>query len=223
MSPKIIIIGGGSHARVLYEILCMQKKVKCLGYTDHKKISWDLPYLGTDDVLKEDISKDVLLVNGIGSIHIPTLRKTIFEKLKHMGFHFLSVFHPSAILSPSAHFSEGVQVLAGVVVSTEASIGKNVILNTSSSIDHHNKIGAHTHIAPGVTLSGGVTIGETCHIGTGATVIQNITIGNKCLIGAGSLVIRDISDKLEVMGVPATKVANAGGAERESPFLRHPR
>ena len=48
------------------------------------------------------------------------------------------------------------------------SIGANSIVNTRASVDHDCRIGETVHIAPGVTLSGAVTIGDGTHIGTGA-------------------------------------------------------
>ena len=51
------------------------------------------------------------------------------------------------------------------------------------------------HIAPGVTLSGTVTVGDRTHIGTGATVIQGITIGPDSVIAAGAAVYRDLPAK----------------------------
>ena len=82
-------------------------------------------------------------------------------------------------------------------------IGENAIINTQSSVDHDCCIGAHTHLSPGVTLSGGVHIGACSHVGTGANVIQNVLIGRTCLVGAGSLVIHNVQDEQCVVGVPA--------------------
>ena len=59
------------------------------------------------------------------------------------------------------------------------------------------------HIAPGVTISGGVTIDDCTHIGTGATVIQGVHIGSHVLIGAGAVVVKDIPDNCKAYGVPA--------------------
>jgi acetyltransferase-like isoleucine patch superfamily enzyme len=70
-------------------------------------------------------------------------------------------------------------------------------------VDHDCIIGDHAHIAPGVTLSGGVIVGERTHIGTGATVIQGIHIGESSLVGAGALILKDVPQSVTVMGVPA--------------------
>jgi len=46
------------------------------------------------------------------------------------------------------------------------------MINTKSSIDHDCIIKNHTHVEPGVTLSGGVEIGNNILIGACATIIQ---------------------------------------------------
>ena len=61
----------------------------------------------------------------------------------------------------------------------------------------------HCHLSPGVTLSGGVLVGDRTHIGTKAAVIQGIKIGSNCLIAAGSVVVNDMSSNTRVKGVPA--------------------
>jgi carbonic anhydrase/acetyltransferase-like protein (isoleucine patch superfamily) len=55
----------------------------------------------------------------------------------------------------------------------------------------------------GVTISGGVTVGDCSHIGTGATIVQGIAVGRNCTIGSGAVVIRDVLDGTTVVGVPA--------------------
>jgi acetyltransferase-like isoleucine patch superfamily enzyme len=82
-------------------------------------------------------------------------------------------------------------------------VGHNSIINTRASVDHDCVIGAHVHLAPGVTLSGGVTVGEGTHIGTGAVVIQGMTIGPRAIVGAGAVVVADVPAGAVVLGVPA--------------------
>jgi UDP-perosamine 4-acetyltransferase len=79
-------------------------------------------------------------------------------------------------------------------------------VNTSSSIDHDCRIGAHVHVAPGVTLSGGVEVGDGTHIGTGACVIQRIRIASHCFVAAGAVVVRDVAMNAKVAGVPAREL-----------------
>ena len=206
MSKKIIIIGGGRHAQVIRSIMAINDDFECLGYTDVETRNLNIPYLGDDSCIKNYSPKEILLINGIGSVDLPSKRQCLYERFKKLGYTFHSMIHPRAVISSEVELAEGVQIMAGVVINCGTIIEENVVLNTSSSIDHDCQIGAHSHIAPGVTLSGQVTIGEGCHIGTGATVIQGIHVGNHSLVGAGSVVISDIGSNSKVLGNPARMV-----------------
>jgi UDP-perosamine 4-acetyltransferase len=101
---------------------------------------------------------------------------------------------------------EGVQIMAGTVVQPGSKIGDNTILNTRSSVDHDCEIGAHVHIAPGVTLSGGVRVHDDAHIGAGAVLIQGVEVGASSLVAAGSVVIHAVPANTRVAGMPARKL-----------------
>ncbi|MCK5214125.1 MAG: acetyltransferase [Candidatus Omnitrophica bacterium] len=188
MSKKIIIIGGGGHARVLLDIIQLNS-CEVAGYLDaEEKENMKISYLGKDDKIMEYAPDTVALVNGIGSVKRTEKRQQIFEKFKGIGYHFHAVIHPQAILSKDIQLGEGVQVIAGVVINVGAKIGDNVIINTRASIDHDCVVGAHTHIAPGVAVSGCVSIGQGCHVGTGVNIIQGIVLGDGVLVAAGETI-----------------------------------
>ncbi|MDD3296578.1 MAG: acetyltransferase [Candidatus Omnitrophica bacterium] len=201
---KVIILGGGGHARSLKEALDICGQFNIIGFTDLKPVDIKgLIYLGNDSAIKGYSPQEIFLVNGIGSVTQPYKRRKIYDKFKSQGYNFLSVIHPKAIVSLESQLSEGVEVMAGVVINTGVVLGENVIINTSAVIDHDCRIGAHTHISPGVTLSGGVRIGDCSHIGSGATVIQGVNIGDEVIVGAGGVVVNDIPSKVTVVGIPA--------------------
>lgn len=97
-------------------------------------------------------------------------------------------------------------ICAGVVVNTGSVIGADVILNTGCTVDHHNRIGDHAHIAPGVHMGGEVEVGEGALVGIGATVMPRKRIGAWSVVGAGTLVTRDVPDGVVVVGAPARVV-----------------
>ncbi len=198
-NKPVILLGAGGHAKVLLDIL-LEQNVEILGIAEKegKNKLTDLcgvSVIGADsDVLNYSPDK-IELVNGIGSIGSTALRQKIYEYFKRQGYRFRQVVHSSAIISQRAELSEGVQVMAGAVVNIGTRIGENSIVNTKASVDHDCIIGAHVHIAPGVTLSGGVTVEDGSHIGTGATVVQGVAIGEYAFIEAGGIVVRNLGDK----------------------------
>lgn len=205
-SKPVIIIGAGDHAKVLLDIL-LDQNINVIGLTD-KNISkgtliYGVSVIGDDSEILKYKSNEIELVNGIGSIGNTSLRQKVFVSLKEKGYVFKTVIHSSVIISKRAKIGEGVQLLAGSIINTEAEIGDNTIINTKSSIDHGCVIGKHCHIAPGCTFSGCVNVGDGSHVGTGTSIIQGINIGENVLIGAGSIVIHDVSDNEKAFGVPA--------------------
>jgi UDP-perosamine 4-acetyltransferase len=205
-APPHIVIGGGGHARVLIKAL-QHLGATIIGVTDSNpalrgtRIA-GVPVLGPDEALR-DQSRDVLLVNGLGSVKSMSARQATYDRLSAQGFKFATIVHPSAICEDDVVLGEGVQVMAGVVLQTGCAIGPNTIVNTRATIDHDSRIGAHCHVAPGAVLSGAVTVGDRTHIGAGASVIQGIEIGSDCLVAAGSAVVDFVAQGTAVAGVPA--------------------
>ncbi len=198
------MIGNGGHAAVLTEMLLAQN-IEIVGFTAPKmeKNRFGLCYLGDDSIIFQYPPDDIMLVLGLGTVGVTSIRMNIFNQFYDKGYSFYSVVHESAIISRSVHMGNGVQIMPGVILQSFVYIGDNTIINTRSSIDHDCHIGSHCHISPGVTLSGGINIDDSVHVGAGATVIQNINIGSQSIIGAGSVVVKDIPKNSIVKGVPA--------------------
>ncbi len=203
----VIIIGSGGHARVVLDTLIAAGR-QVLFLTDsnaaaHGSQIYGHTIKGPDDAILQLAPDSVELAIGVGSVGSPTLRKKIYDRFHALGYRFATVVHPSAVISAQASLAPGVQIMAGVVIQPGAKIGTNTILNTRASIDHDCDIAAHCHIAPGVTLSGTVILGQLTHIGTGSTVIQSVAIGSGVVIGAGSVVLKPIPDGCKAWGIPA--------------------
>ena len=198
---KIIIVGAGGHARVIFDLL-NQQKIDIHAIIDPSRdidyLSKNFPnskYFKHDDEILNDDPSEIMLINGLGSIpNDGSKRKKVFYKFSEKGFKFLSIVSEQAIISPSVKLSEGAQVMSGAIIQSGVFIGLNSIVNTGAVVDHDCIIGDHTHIAPGAVLSGKVTTGESVHIGTNASVIQSVKLGSFVVVGAGSSVTRNLED-----------------------------
>lgn len=210
MNRPVIVVGAGGHAKVVVDTL-LASSVKILGLTDNNPekqgtFILGIPIIGTDEVIPQYTPEEIFLVNGLGSIGLPTVRTQIFHQFKQLGYSFKTIIHPSAIVSSNVTVEEGAQIMAGAIIQPGCQIGINSIINTGCSVDHDCLIGSHVHLTPGVILSGSVHIREGAHIGTGAVVIQGIQIGSKCIVGAGAVVIKNVAENRKVIGVPAREV-----------------
>ena len=135
-------------------------------------------------------------------------RQRLFETLRSQGEYFVIARHPSAVIAPDVRIGPGSMICAGVVVNPSSVIGANVILNTGCTVDHHNRIGNHVHIAPGVHLGGDVSIGEGTLVGIGATVMPQRQVGDWSIVSAGALVHADLLDRVVAAGMPARVIRN---------------
>lgn len=201
MPKPVLLIGSGGHASVLLEIL-QEQGAEILAYVDPRASMSagfaQLRHLTCDEEVQRYAPDAVELVLGLGSLPGNDLRKRVFDRFKAMGYRFRTLVASSAVVSPSAVLDEGVQVLHGGIVSANAHIGRNTIINTRASIDHDCQLGADNHVAPGAVLCGAVKTGTGVHVGTAAGVIQSIQIGNNVTVGAGATVTRDVPDDMVV-------------------------
>lgn len=205
---RIVILGGGGHARVLIDLIRVVNEYEIAGILDSRLNKEDtiagIPIVGGDDMLHGLFSDGITLACiGVGSVGDNSIRKRLYEKVKQVGFAVPCLVHPKAVTSDGSRICEGVQVMAGTVIQSNAFIGENSIINSGAIVDHDCVVGKHVHISPGAVLSGGVILGERVFIGAGATVIQGVKIGSNALVSAGAVVIRDVPDGAKVMGVPA--------------------
>lgn len=203
----VIVVGAGGHAIVLIEVLRKLGR-HVLSITDSSanlqgQTIGGIKIEGSDEIVLEHDPSHVELANAIGSIGVPETRRRIFMKFASKGYRFATIVHPSAIVSPSAKLAQGAQVMAGATIQSRAIIGANAIINTNASIDHDCAIGMHTHIAPGVILSGNVSVGQCCHIGTAASVIQSVSLGAYSFAAAGAVITKDVPRNAAVRGLPA--------------------
>jgi len=218
MSRKIVIIGGGGHAKVLTDILKHQKIDIYAVFSpkiDHDSALFEgLKILLNDDEIYKFKPKEICLINGIGSIPGNALREEIFQKFRKDQYDFLTIKSDFSLISDYCNIGMGVQIMSGAAINADTKIGENSIINTGAVIEHDCVLGASNHIAPGAMLSGGVSTGSSVHIGTGAVVIQGVTIGKNSIIGAGAVVTSNIPANQIVYPSRSTKM--------KSPYSRTP-
>jgi len=196
-----LIYGGGRHSRVVISIL-EKMGIQIAGIFDTnnslKKIK-KIPVLGHYDA---QIDSNCKLVIAIGDNNI---RKKISQEIQHpIG----TIIDPDAMISEEVSIGEGTQIITSSTINVGTKIGKHCIINTNSSVDHDCKIYDFVHIAPGVTICGGVSVGKSTLVGAGTTILPNVNVGENVIIGAGSLVNKDIPDNSRVLGSPAKIIEN---------------
>jgi sugar O-acyltransferase (sialic acid O-acetyltransferase NeuD family) len=204
-----VLLGGGGHAKVLIECIEAEGKVEPYAILDADQTRWHtevlgVPIVGGDQLLQSlSIEGCRYFAVGVGMAQNWQMRQRLYELGLSCNMEPLTIRHPQAICSKWTEIGPGSQFLPLSVVNPGTIIGKNVILNTGSIIEHDCILGDHVHVAPGALLAGNVRVGDGTHIGIGATVKQGVSIAEGAVVGAGAVVVKDVLPGAVVIGVPA--------------------
>jgi sugar O-acyltransferase (sialic acid O-acetyltransferase NeuD family) len=163
----------------------------------------DLPILGDQTWLAKQ--SEVAVVVAIGNTAV---RRRVVRSIEAACSvpRFATLIHPQSWIGRRVQIGEGAIICAGTSVTTDIVIGQNVILNLHCTVGHDACVKDFVTAAPGVHISGAVTVGEGCDLGTGAVVIQGVEVGPWSIIGAGAVVVRALPANVTAVGAPARAI-----------------
>ncbi len=201
----IVLIGYSGHAFVVVDAI-LKSNFKIAGYCETSEKSYNpfqLKYLGneSEDECKNSLI-DAPLVIAIGDNKV---REKVTQSLSNCKG-FTTVIHPNAIIANNVTIGPGSMIMASCTINTLSNVGRGVICNTGSIIEHEATIGDFAHIAPGAVLAGNVTVGKRTFVGANAVIKQGVKIGDDVMIGAGAVVILDVPNGMVVVGNPAKQI-----------------
>ena len=203
---RLILIGGGEHARVVAEAAAAMGGMELVGFVDPEPCdetvrSLGVRRLGDDSALRQHPGAwGVIGIAGLGSL---VARRRIVERLSPALEGWATIIHPGAWVSPTAGVEHGAVIMAGAVIQTGARVGAHCVVNSGAIVEHDVELGAFSHAAPAAVLGGGARVGEGTYLGMGAAVRDHVTIGAEALIGMGAVVVTDVAPGCRVLGVPA--------------------
>jgi UDP-perosamine 4-acetyltransferase len=213
---KVLIIGAGGHARVVYEILDTDPNADLVAFVDNTPRGSDEEIMGVSVIGPHSVV-DEYIESGARGVCIAVgdneIRSRHYEKFtEKKGLTPINAVHDNAHVSPNASIGHGIVIQSSAEVMTNAVIGDNSIVNTGSIVEHETTIGDHTHVGPGTTVAGRVDIEDRVHIGMGCDIKEHVHIGENAVVGAGSVVLDDVPAGTMVAGSPA-EVKREAGAE----------
>ncbi|MDF0727767.1 acetyltransferase [Cytobacillus sp. S13-E01] len=199
---KVVLIGNGGHSKVIQDIIRSINELELLAILDDKydgEMIINGKVYAPISFLERLLEKGTKVVVAIGS---NVIRQSIVQKMNLNMESYLTLIHPSAVISTSAVIGYGTVIMPNAVINSDTTIGDQCIINTGAIIEHDNAIGDYSHVSPNATLTGNVRILEGVHIGASATIIPGIEIGEWSVIGAGSTVIKNIPPSTKAVGSP---------------------
>jgi UDP-perosamine 4-acetyltransferase len=201
---RIVIVGAGGHAKVIIEILeeCGRFEIAgCTSADAGQRELLDIPVLGDDSILPG--LREAGVHCAFVALGDNRARWKKAQELAEMGFTLVNAVSPRAIVSRRAILGRGVAVMPGAVINVLTRIEDGAIVNTGATVDHECHLGGFSHVGPGSSLAGCVSVAEGAFLGAGTCVVPGVSIGSWSVIGAGSVVISDIGEFVTAVGAPA--------------------
>lgn len=194
------IIGAGGFGREIYWSLSLDERIDTVFFVDDEY--WD----GVDEKVlplsKFDPNEYEVVVAIADSYH----RERIVDGLPKNTKYFTHIHPTSQIHGQDVVIGEGSIVCAGSIITTNVKIGKHAHINLITTIGHDCIIGDYFTTAPGVQISGNMSIGDRVYFGTRSCVKQKITICDDVIIGMNAAVVKNIIESGTYVGTPATKI-----------------
>jgi sugar O-acyltransferase (sialic acid O-acetyltransferase NeuD family) len=169
MANSLLILGAGGHGRSIYELASSLDTFTHVEYLDdNSEYANELlknRIIGRIDQLCEFASHYTHVVVGIGN---NSVRETLQLRAQDAGLIVSTLIHPKAIVSPSAKIGIGTVILSGAIIGAEVSIGKGVIVNCQTVVDHDGVLEDFSHLGVGVSLAGNSLIGRSAFVQAGS-------------------------------------------------------
>ena len=196
------------NGNALEALDCIDGQYELLGFIDDTPekqgmSKWGIPVFDRTALQKYSDAR-VLAVPGSPASY--KKRKEHIDSLEIDPARFITLVHPSANIGKFVTLGTNCLIMAGVVITSNASIGDHVCILPNTVIHHDAVIHSYTLFGCNIAVAGGTVVERNCYIGSGTNIISGITIGEFSLIGLGSNVIRSVPPQSKVAGNPAREL-----------------
>lgn len=203
---RVVIAGAGGFGRGVFSWLQdslkhrKQHGIESIVFIDDGPSSHALPAPIVSSVRDYRPSSEDRVLCAVG---IPTIRRSIVDRLRDRGTQFHSFVDDRAVLGHGVGIGEGAIVCPGTVISANATLGDQVHVNFNCSIGHDTVIGDFSTLSPSVNVMGEVSVGESVFFGGSAVVLPRLEVTGDTVIGAGAVVTRNVREAGTLVGNPA--------------------
>ena len=168
LKKPVAIVGYSGHAYVIIDIFLNAGSL-VTAYCDQEE-KQAIPIILIISEKKSEVIDKLKKFDFFACVGHNGIREKIHTQLSQFLGDPINAIHPSAVISASVKMGDGVMIAANATLNPMVEIGRGVICNTSTSIDHECIIGDFCHIAPGAVLCGNVQIGRSSFIGANSVI-----------------------------------------------------
>jgi sugar O-acyltransferase (sialic acid O-acetyltransferase NeuD family) len=199
----VVLLGAGGLAREVVSADIPDRRI--VGILDDDPALRDRLVAGVRVLggMTHAVEYDADLVICVGS---GAGRRAIAARLAGLGVaddRYATLVDRSVRIPDSCSVGAGSILLAGVVLTADARLGRHVVAMPNVTITHDDEVEDFVTLAAGVSLGGGVRVHEAAYVGMNASVRQRLTVGRDAVIGMGSAVVADVPAGEVWAGVPA--------------------
>ncbi len=185
--PRLLVVGAGGHGRSVAEAVLVSGDFELVGFLDDGAFArggdvWGLPVLGP---ASEFAGYAALASHAVVAIGNNALRQKLFAQLQEAGFALARVVQPRAIVLPRAQLGEGLAVMAGANVGTEAVLGRGVIVNCGSVVDHHAQVHDFGNLGVNACMVGGSVLGALAWMQAGSAIGYGVQLADGTVLKTG--------------------------------------
>lgn len=160
--------------------------------------------LGSLELARHHPETELLLCAGKGSV-----RRDLAVRLAALGVgsdRYATVVDPSVRVPSSCSLGVGSILLGGVVLTADVRVGRHVVCMPHVTLTHDDDLADYVTLTTGVSLGGGVCVGEAAYIGMNASVRERLSVGADSVLGMGAALVADQPPGTVYAGVPARHI-----------------
>ncbi len=208
MSASLLLVAASGLAREVLSV-CEATGVAVVGVLDDDPGKAGATFgattvLGSLELARNHPDAELLLCAGKGSV-----RRDLAVRLAALGIgsdRYSTVVDPSVRVPSSCSLGVGSILLGGVVLTADVRVGRHVVCMPHVTLTHDDDIADYVTLTTGVSLGGGVCVGEAAYLGMHATVREQRTVGAEAVLGMGAVLIADQPPRTVYAGVPARPI-----------------
>ena len=198
---KVIIIGAGSTAKVVCEILSESHEYNIVGYIGNendtisikkKNIPLSIPYLGERHILSKLKSQDIYgFIVAVGN---NLIREKVFYEAINSGLNPINAISNKAIIENTSVINQGSIIKAGAIISHNAIIGSNCLIENGVIVEAYCNILDNCNLESGSIIGSRSLISKNVVIGMRSVVPKESNIGKNQIIKSNQVVNKELPD-----------------------------